>query len=382
MERRISGTLRLALVTETFPPEVNGVSRTLGRWVDTFRGRGHEVQVIRPRQGAERVVPDLAAAWPLPFYPEVRLGLATRRKLRERFAFFKPDLVHVATPGPLGLIAVHVARRMHIPVVSSYHTNFDSYLKHYALGLLEPALASYLRWFHNCTALTLVPSQSTRARLAEQGFERLEIWSRGIDTQQFHPELRDSGLRSSLGLDRTGILLLYVGRLAPEKGLPTLLEVFERLPAQLGEGRSICLALVGGGPLDSALRARRLAGVHLVGFQEGNSLARWYASADIFVFPSLSETFGNVVLEAQASGLATVGFDCPTLRERIRSGTDGLLVAQCDTFAAAVKQLCQDHELRSRIGLAARARAEAQDWNSIFDELEGRYIRCAANPSR
>jgi glycosyltransferase involved in cell wall biosynthesis len=382
METKENQSLRLALVTETFPPEVNGVSRTLGRWVDTFRARGHEVQVIRPRQGAERVAPDLVAAWPLPFYKEVRLGLATRRELRGRFAHFKPDLVHVATPGPLGLIAVQVARRMRIPVVSSYHTNFDWYLKHYALGPLEPVLAGYLRWFHNATALTLVPSQSTRMRLAEQGYRNVEIWSRGIDTQQFHPGLRDNGLRRSHGLEENDILLLYVGRLAPEKGLPTLLDVFERLPASLTETRRIRLALVGGGPMASTLQARHLNDVHLAGFQEGTSLARWFASADVFVFPSLSETFGNVVLEAQASGLATVGFDCPTLRERIDSGVDGLLVPDRDGFARAVEQLCRDHEFRRRVGLAARARALRQDWDSIFDELEGRYLRCVARRSR
>jgi glycosyltransferase involved in cell wall biosynthesis len=378
----IQESLRLTLVTETFPPEVNGVSRTLGRWVDTFLARGHAVQVVRPRQGVERTSPDLVAAWALPFYREVRIGLASRRELRDRFASFKPDLVHVATPGPLGLAAVQAARRMRLPVVSSYHTNFDWYLKHYAMGPLEPVLAGYLRWFHNSTALTLVPSQSTKTRLLEMGFRNVEIWSRGIDTHQFKPDLRDNDLRRSIGFDENGILLLYVGRLAPEKGLPALLDAYGRLPTSLTEPRHIGLVLVGGGPLAASIEARHLRGVHLAGYQEGAALARWYASADVFAFPSLSETFGNVVLEAQASGLAIVGFDCPTLRERIDNGTEGFLVPDSDGFARAIEDLCRDQELRRRFGVAARTRALLQDWDSIFDELEGRYLRCVARRSK
>lgn len=363
--------MRLTLVTETFPPEVNGVARTLGRWVDAFQARGHSVQVLRPRRPGKTARPDGFAAWPLPFYPEVRLGFATPRQVSQALRQHRPDLVHIATQGPLGLAALVAARHRGVPVVSSFHTNYDQYLGHYGLGWLRLLGTAYLRQFHNRTRVTLAPSESTRRQLLQQGFNQVEVWPRGVDCQRFHPDHRDPALRARLGLAETDMLVLYVGRISPEKNLAALLEAFHRLPAD--RAARVQLALVGSGPLLAALRAAKPPHVWLPGPQEGTDLAAWYASADVFAFPSLTETFGNVVLEAQASALPVVAFDYPVLRERITHGADGLLVNSASELSETLRTLVHDPGLRRRLGRAARRRAEAQDWDSVFDRLEARY---------
>lgn len=371
----MSPALRLLLVTETFPPEVNGVARTLGRWVEAFRARGHDVHVIRPRQRGEKAGPGLVHGMPLPFYRQVRIGIAGPGRLAEKMDLLRPDLVHIATEGPLGLSALAAARWRRAPVASSFHTNFDHYASHYGFFGLDWVGLRYLRWFHNRTRVTLVPSQATRQRLLTQGFRDVEIWSRGVDAGVFSPAHRDEGLRRSLGLEADDPLLVYVGRLAPEKNLPVLLQAFGRLRAAVPAGRRerLRLALVGHGPLSNSLRGATPPGVVLAGVQHGAALSRWYASGDVFAFPSLSETFGNVVLEAQASGLAVVGFDCQGVNEQVTPEVNGILVPPGGDLVPGLRRLCEDVELRRRFGAAARKRAEAMDWTPIFDELEGRY---------
>jgi glycosyltransferase involved in cell wall biosynthesis len=366
--------LRLLLVTETFPPEVNGVARTLGRWVEAFRARGHAVAVVRPRQRGEPRGPGQVHGLPLPFYPRLRFGVASPLRLRRLLAGYAPDVVHVATEGPLGWATLLAARHLGVPVASSFHTNFDHYLQHYRVGLFGGVAFAYLRWFHNRTAVTLVPSVATRRRLKAGGVRRVRLWPRGVDAQAFHPNHRDAGLRRALGLAEGDTLLLYVGRLAAEKNLEALLAAFARLRA----GRDgLRLALVGDGPLAEELRRRQPPGVVLAGEQRGAALSRWYASGDVFAFPSCSETFGNVVLEAQASGLPVVGFDCQGVNERVAHGADGLLVPPGGDFAAALRALVEDRTTRAKMGQAARAKAERQDWGPIFDRLERRYLRLA-----
>jgi glycosyltransferase involved in cell wall biosynthesis len=332
------------------------------------------VQVIRPRQPDERGSPERVLGLPLPFYREVRLGLTTPGRVRRLLGAFRPDLVHVATEGPLGLAALRAAACLGIPLVSSFHTHYDQFVGHYGMPWLGPAARAYLRWFHNCAALTLVPSEAARRCLVGRGHGNVAVWSRGVDGRCFHPRYRDAALRARLGLGPSDPLLLYVGRLAPEKNLFALLGAFARLrEAAAPEAHArLRLALVGGGPLEERLRADRADGVVMPGYQRGEALARWYASANVFAFPSLTETFGNVILEAQASGLPVVGFACPALRERVTHGEDGLLV-DGDDMSAALAQLLADAGARRRLGAAARRKAEAQDWEPIFDRLEQRY---------
>jgi glycosyltransferase involved in cell wall biosynthesis len=378
-------SLRLLLVTETFPPEINGVARTLGRWAEGLRRRGHRVEVVRPRQPAERFRSARVLGVPIPFYPELRFGLASAWRLCGLFRRTRPHLIHIATEGPLGLASITAARRMGVPVVTSFHTNFDQYLAHYGLGLLRPLVGAYLRWFHSHAGVTLAPSEGTRKRLLELGFDRVEIWSRGVDGQAFHPRFRDSGLRRRLGLKEEDLLLLYVGRLAAEKNLPALLDAFARLRKRVAvPGRRLRLALVGGGPLAETFRDSRLPDVVLPGVQVGEDLARWYASADVFAFPSTSETFGNVILEALASGLPVVAFDSPGVNERVLHDHNGLLVPPRGDLAEALATMCRDAALRRRLSEAARRSAESYDWEPIFDRLVSRYRQHAlsASPGR
>jgi len=296
----------------------------------------------------------------------------------------RPDLVHIATEGPLGLAALCAAATLGLPVASSFHTNFDHYLNHYGLGGLESLVLAYLRWFHNSTRVTLVPSQSTRQRLQEVGVQRVEIWSRGVDGRLFHPRHRSEELRRSLGLDPDAVLLLYVGRLAVEKNLPALMLAYARLRQQMSEGtrERVRLALVGDGPLLPGLLASQHPGVIVAGEKHGEELSRWYASADCFAFPSCSETFGNVVLEAQASGLPVVAFDAQAMSERIMTGADGFLVPRDGDLAEPMLRLCRDPSLRGKLGLAARAKAQRQTWEAIFDDLEALYCRLIAEQNR
>ncbi len=368
-------SLRLVLVTETFPPEVNGVARTLGRWVDTFRSRGYTVRIIRPRRLGEPAMSDLVYGMSVPFYKEVRFGLAGPLRLAAMLRRLKPDLVHIATEGPLGFSALLASRWLGVPVASSFHTNFDHYAAHYGFFGLQAMALAYLRWFHNRTRVTLVPSKATQSRLLADGLERVEIWSRGVDAKLFNPSHRDEVLRKSLGLSPDDPLLLYVGRLAPEKNLDALLRAFAQLRSVVSADLRdrLRLALVGGGPEAERLARASMPGVYLAGEQHGLALSRWYASADVFAFPSLSETFGNVILEAQAAGLPVVAFDCQGPNERVTPEVDGLLVPLGGGLAPALRRLCEDRGLRERFGRAARVKAEGQDWKPIFDELERRY---------
>jgi glycosyltransferase involved in cell wall biosynthesis len=285
-----------------------------------------------------------------------------------------PDLIHIATEGPLGAAALMAAASLQVPVVSSFHTNFDQYLSHYGLAGLEAAVAAYLAWFHNLTELTLAPSQAACARLHAIGVRRTAIWSRGVDAELFHPRHRNPELRQELGLTDGDVLLLYVGRLAAEKNLGALLDAYERLPIA-SDGKAVKLALVGDGPLAPSLNARQLPGVILAGEKRGIELSRWYASADVFAFPSKSETFGNVVLEAQASGLPVVGFDSQAISERIEHGVDGILVPSAGDLATALGELCSNRNTRSNMASAARRSAERQSWAAVFDDLEALYYR-------
>lgn len=368
--------MRLVLVTETFPPEVNGVARTLHRWVDTFRQRGHEVLVIRPRQKAETAAAELTVGIPIPLYRQLRFGLARPRRIANLLRQLQPDLVHIATEGPLGWAALLACQRLRIPMATSFHTNFDQYLAYYRLGIFRPPLIAYLRWFHNEARVTLVPSAGILRRLEHLGFQRVEVWSRGVDGECFHPRHRDHEFRHALGLGANDVLLLYVGRLAAEKNLADLINHFETLRHRLGPAAGrVRLALVGDGPLAARLTAQAFPGLFLPGTQVGGQLSRWYASSDVFVFPSQSETFGNVVREAMASGLPVVAYDSPGVNEQVVHEENGLLVPADGDLADALLHLCRDTKQRQELGHAARQSVEKQTWGPVFDDLEQCYQR-------
>ena len=372
--------LRVAVVTETWPPEVNGVAMTVHRLVE-WLGRRHRVTLIRVRQSSRdqgRAIPGintlLLPSVALPRYHELRMGLPSVGRLKNLWRAQRPDVVHVITEGPLGWSAVRAANALGIPVVSDFHTNFHQYTSHYGLGLLKPIALRYLRALHNRTLLTLVPTWSLAEDMVRQGFERVDVLARGVDTELFHPRYRRSELRASWGAGPDDPVLLMVSRIAPEKNLPLALQAYERARERVPGTRMV---VVGDGPARAATAAAH-PGVHFAGMQTGRALADHYASADIFVFPSLSETFGNVTLEAMASGLAVVAFDYAAAREHIVNGRNGRTAGCTDDagFVAAVAELASDRLQTARLGTAARESALEIDWSRIFERYEGFLEQC------
>jgi glycosyltransferase involved in cell wall biosynthesis len=379
-------TMRIAYVTETYPPEINGVALTVQRCVRHMRRNGHCVLLVRPAQAGETRGRSedqwLTHGMRIPMYPDLRMGLAGAAQLRSGLRAFGAELVHVATQGPLGRAAVLAARGLGLPVTSDFRTNFHVYCRHYGLAFAGGVVMRYLRRFHNHTAATFVPCHALRIELAARGFERVEVMSRGVDAHLFAPERRSMELRRHWNAADGAPVLLYVGRLASEKNVPLALRAFDAVQAQRPDAR---LVVVGDGPLRRSLQASHPQ-VHFVGLQRGTELAAHYASADVFLFPSLSETFGNVTLEALASGLAVVAFDTAAAGALIRDGRNGLLAraGDADGFVqAACAAANSDLQPLRAIDLSAlRARARqtalASDWEPVLHRFEQRLAALAS----
>jgi glycosyltransferase involved in cell wall biosynthesis len=361
--------VKIALVTETYPPEVNGVAMTLHRLVTGILAEGHAIQLVRPRQTVEaewchfdgQLEELLVGSLPLPGYDRLRIGLPAMRRLKRLWQSSRPDVVHVATEGPLGGAALWVARRMKIPVVSSFHTNFHSYGAHYGVGLLQGIGFAYLRTFHNYTAATFAPTRAICEELAGQGIRNTRVMSRGVDCELYQPTTRCEKLRASWLGNATAPVVLYVGRIAQEKNLDLAIRGFYEIKRKQPDARFV---LVGDGPMRVELEKAHPEFV-FTGFQRGAELAKCYGSADIFLFPSVTETFGNVLTEAMASGLACVAYDYAAAREYATDGSNALLAVKGDEggFLAAASRLANDTELR--LGAAARDLAMRLSWGAV-----------------
>ena len=368
-------SLRVAVVTETYPPEINGVAMTLGRLVEALQRRSHHVQLIRPRQGAT----DSAAhgAWldevlkpgiPIPRYDGLKIGLPDKRGLLQLWRSKRPDIVHIVTEGPLGWSALAAAVELKLPVSTGFHTNFHSYSKHYGMGFLNKPIAAYLRKFHNRALATLVPTEGLRKELDSNGFENLHVVSRGVDTRLFSPSRRSLEMRQAWGAGEHGIVAMYVGRMAPEKNLPLAIRAFLAMHAR---NPQVQLVMVGDGPSRASLAGRN-PDVVFAGTRSGEDLATHYASADVFLFPSLTETFGNVTLEAMASGLAVVAYEYAGARQCMVHEESGLLAPFGDpnAFLGMAAGLMEDSARMARLRLCARAAAERMGWESVVDRFE------------
>jgi glycosyltransferase involved in cell wall biosynthesis len=376
--------VRIAYVTETYPPEVNGVALTVERTVRWLRERGHDLDLIRPRQRTEGPCCDdnewRTFGLPIPMYPQLRFGVATSGGLRERFERLAPQLVHVATQGPLGYAALSAANALGLPVTTDFRTNFHSYSRYYHLGFCEPVARYYLRAFHNRADRTFVPARALRAQLMAQGFERLEVIGRGVDASAFSPQRRSDALRAQWGVTSARQpVLLYVGRLAAEKNVELALGTYEALRRQRADLRMV---VVGDGPLRERLRVR-FPDVVYTGMLHGDSLAAHYASADVFLFPSESETFGNVTLEALASGLAVVAYDTAAAGEHIWHDHNGMAVppGNADAFMNAATRVLAMAQPGSLLRQRARETALAADWGSVLRRFDSRLVRVAFSPA-
>jgi glycosyltransferase involved in cell wall biosynthesis len=364
----------ISLVTETFYPDINGVATTLSQLHAALVAAGHRVQVVCPRAATSRGLSDgiEVPGFALPFYRAVRLGLPASNKLLKSWQQSPPDLVHVATEGPLGFSALCMAHRLGIPVTSSLHTNFHTYMTHYRVGWLAAPAMRYLRWFHNQTALTFIPTDQQASELGGMGFERLTVLGRGVDTRLFNPNQRDDSLRAQwvqlaeIKPASEPMVVLHVGRLAAEKNLDLLIESFNAMRVSHPD---LVAVVVGDGP-ERARLERALPWVIFVGMKRGDTLAQHYASADLFVFPSKSETFGNVVLEAMASGLSCISFNYAAGCRLIHHGINGYL-ADCDDEAGFV-EIARARAIDGvgLTGAKAHQTATAFDWGLITKKFE------------
>jgi len=347
--------MRYAILTETYPPEVNGVALTVQGLETGLRTRGHAVQVIRPRQPADAANAEdntlLVRGASLPRYPGLRFGLPATQRLTRHWQQQRPDAVYIATEGPLGWSAMRAARRLGIPVASGFHTRFDEYLPEYGAAWLQGAALRWMRRFHNQAGATLVPTDELRLFLRDNGFARVRLLARAVDSLQFDPRRRDPTLRDGWGIDAHGLAVLYVGRIAGEKNLPLAVRAFRRLQQVRPKARFVW---VGDGPMRERLQ-RENPDFIFCGVQRGDALARHFASGDVFLFPSRSETFGNVTLESMASGVATVAFDYGAARQYMRHGITGAAVADEEAFIDSAVRLAEDDALRHSIGQAASA---------------------------
>ena len=371
--------MRIAYVTETYPPELNGVALTVERTVAHLRARRHDVELIRPRQPGEAARDDdsewRTAGVPLPMYRDLRFGLAFARTLKRRWSARRPQLVHVATPGPLGWAAVRAADAMGLAVTSDFRTNFHQYSHYYGLGWFEPLVCDYLRRLHNRSHRTFAPTHAVRRDLGRKGFERLAVVGRGVDTQRFSPDHRSKTLRTEWGAGRDTPVVLYVGRLAAEKNVPLALRAFDAIRTAHPQAQMV---VVGDGPMRRRWEDDHPA-VRFVGPLRDEALARAYASADIFLFPSLSDTFGNVVLEALASGLAVVAYDTGAAGEHIDDCDSGLLVRPGDEagFVAAARSLAAQQAELGWMRNAARQAALNATWAAVLDRFEAHLMDAA-----
>lgn len=377
--------MRYAIVTETYPPEVNGVALTVQSLEHGLRKRGHEVSLVRPRQSAAPAPKHdetLVASVALPRYAGLRAGLPCPRKLSRMWREHRPDAIYIATEGPLGWSALRAARRLGIPVATGFHTRFDEYMRDYGLPWLQPLAMRWMQRFHNAANATLVPTRGLQAFLDAHGFANVRLLERGVDTRLFDPVRRDQHLREAWGAADDAPIMVYVGRIAPEKNLDLAILAFRELQRHCPTARYVW---IGDGPLRARIQQHNPDFLFL-GVQRGEALARLFASADLFAFPSTTETFGNVTLEAMASGIATVAFDYGAAREHLRDGTHGAAIALEDEtrFVESVVRIGRDAGARSAMGREARKGVErlspervAADFDGLLAGLAGKEDRRA-----
>jgi glycosyltransferase involved in cell wall biosynthesis len=360
--------LRIAIFAETFLPKWDGITNTLCYLLDHLAATGHDSLMFAPKgaPGTYARTPIVGLpGFTFPLYPDLRL-VPPLVNVRRQLEGFRPDLIHIVNPTLLGLVGLRHARELDLPVVASYHTDVPGYAERYGMPFMRAPLWAYLRWIHNQADLNLCPSLFTRDELVAHRFQRVRIWGRGVDTQRFNPEHRDSAWRHRLSGGHPGApLLLFAGRLAPEKRVDWLRPLLDAIPRAR-------LAIVGDGPARPELEAL-FAGTPTVftGYLQGKTLSCAYAAADLFVFPSASETFGNVVTEAMASGLPIVAARAGGPVDHVRDWETGLLFEpdSVQDLIAKVWQLVSTPGVMGEFGANARAYAETQTWAAVLDGL-------------
>lgn len=357
--------LHIEVVTDTYVPDINGVSLSLGRLCAGLRERGHRVEVIRSGRAAGES--EWVPWWPLPGYWEIKVGAPWPGQFRRRWRKDPPDVVYVAIETPMGFSAASAALKLGIPVIGGFHTNFREYLRKYGMNWFSDKVWLYQKWFHDRLALTLVPSPDARDKLVQAGFSKVGVLGRGVDTARFHPAKRCDALRREWGAAGDAPVALVVGRVSSEKNIELAIRAFDRMRRSHPE---VVGVVVGDGPVRARLQ-REHPEVRFVGYQTGEKLAACYASSDILLFPSETETFGNVLIEGMAAGVATLAYDYAAAAWHCEHGVNGLKVQKSDeaAFLAAAETL-MDAPLRASLGREARKTAEGLGWPAIVGEME------------
>ncbi len=377
--------LRIALFSEVYWPMVSGVGVTLLRLTDALQARGHDVRIYTatyplPAGLSDRPEVHRSPSVPLFLYPDVQWAFPRFRDIVDDLARFQPDVVHVATEFSLGVAGVKAARQLQLPVIASAHTDYDQYAARYGVNWALRAGWHYLRWFYGQAHRVLCPSRIYEEHLHSHGVLHTGLWSRGVDPDVFHPQFRSDAYRRRFGANPGDLLVTYIGRLAREKNLDLLLEAWDMVAPDRGSAQ---LVLVGRGPLEDEIRRREIPGVHVPGLLHGRELAEAYASADLFTFPSATETFGNSLLEAMGSGLPPLVAAAGGVLEFSEHGENAWLVEpdSAPAIAEGLTRLLQDHALRRRLARGALQSARERGWNVVYERLIGDY-RAAVEAKR
>jgi len=369
--------VRIALFSEVYWPMVSGVGVTLLRLTEALQARGHELRVYSatyplPPGQADRPEVHRSPSVPLFLYPDVQWAFPRTRDVLDDLARFRPDVVHVATEFSLGIAGLKAARQLGFPLVASAHTDYDQYAARYGVTWALRAGWHYLRWFYGQAHKVLCPSRIYEQHLHSRGVLHTGVWSRGVDPEWFHPRFRSDDYRARFGVEPGDLLVTYIGRIAREKNLELLLHAWETLAPVRGTAQ---LVLVGRGPLEDEIRRREIAGVHVTGLLQGHELSAAYASADVFTFPSPTETFGNSLLEAMGSGLPSLVAASGGVLEFSEHGRNAWLVApdSAEAIEAGLERLLTDSGLRRRLADGGLETARARDWAQVYDRLVADY---------
>ncbi len=378
--------MRIALFSEVYWPMVSGVGVTLRSLTGALEARGHEVRVYTATYRAPDgtpVPPEVhqSPSVPLFLYPDVQWAFPRHRDLVRDLERFAPDVTHVATEWAMGLAGLKASRQLGIPLVSSAHTDYEKYAARYGVEWAWRMGWTYLKWFYGKTSRVLCPSRVFEAYLRSRGIKHTGLWTRGIDTEVFNPRHRSTGYRDLFGVGPDDLLVTYVGRLAAEKDLTILLDAWGNLGSRRGKAQ---LVLVGQGPMVGEIHARKIPGVHLTGLLRGQDLSEAYASSDIFAFPSTTETFGNVALEAMASGLAPVVASAGGMLDFCEDGRNALMVRPGSTthFGEQLARVLNDAALRQQLIVGALETAKGRRWDAIWDGVTRVYTDAAAGAGR
>ncbi|MGM0549381.1 MAG: glycosyltransferase family 4 protein [Bacillota bacterium] len=365
--------MKIAIFSDTFSPQINGVTKTLNKLISYFEENNVKYKIFAPE--TSHSIRDIHEKNIIRFksmdcflYSNLKIPVPNYSKAKKELAEFNPDLIHLVTPFSLGLVGLNYAKNKEIPFVASYHTNFNQYLDYYKIDIFKKAAWKYLRWFHNQAELNFCPSKSTLKNLDQQSFKNLKIWGRGVDTVRFNPEHRSSKLREELNL-KNKITFLYVGRLAKEKNVGLIIKSFKKLQQKFND--KIKLVITGDGPEAESLKRKAGKGIIFTGFKNGQELAEIYASADIFTFASITETYGNVIIEAMASGLPVVAVGQGGVKENLLNKYNSLVCSKNDLneFSSRLEKLVINEKLRRALSHNARQYSLTKSWKEIFKEL-------------